>query len=328
VSGAVLLGERDQIYLSFDEAAVDAYDPALDADDSLLAEAPWVNPAAAPLSAGADADLRRRLERLAVVRFAAVHAAAPTTGIVPHPRDLRYKHPYMVGWDVYALQRALSEAGLRRWGTFTRTYGPGTRDEVKAFQRKRGLHVDGVYGPATHRKLAPFYDAHGIKLLSQVRVRTVLQKRQAEIAAAAINAYNRRAVWHYTQGPARMWIVRHHIRTVQALAAAAAIYEDCSSTVTGVYYLAELEDPNNLGYNGQGFTGTLAAHGILIPSAGAPIGAYHLYGHGYPWKHTTLRVTTAGRVLSMGTEAGPLLLDAHYRTDLYQTRIGRQLLSK
>lgn len=325
MSRGVLLGDREAIYLDFDEAPVDEWDPAGDSDDSLLLDAPWANPAASPLSPKAAKALRATLERLTVVRFSVVPPNAGNA-IVPHPRDLRLKHPYMVGWDVYALQRALSEAGLRRWGTFTRTYGAGTRDEVKAFQKKRGLHQDGVYGAATHKALAPFYDAYGIRLISKVKARTAKQIAQAELVAAAINAYNQRAWWHYTQGPARMWIVRHRIHTAAQLLAHVDIYEDCSSTVTGLYYIAELPDPNDLGYNGQGFTGTLAAHGVHINTAGAPIGAYHLYGPGYPYKHTTLRVTIAGRVLSMGTEAGPLLLDAHYRGDLNQTRIGAKLL--
>ena len=44
----------------------------------------------------------------------------------------------------------------------------------------------------------------------------------------------------------------------------APIDNDCSGTFTLCYYLAGAPDPNGLNYDGQGYTGTLVAHGQQI----------------------------------------------------------------
>jgi Putative peptidoglycan binding domain len=55
------------------------------------------------------------------------------------------------GSDVMRLQEALNRAGASL--TIDRTYGRGTRAAVEAYQRARGLKVDGVAGPATLQAL-------------------------------------------------------------------------------------------------------------------------------------------------------------------------------
>lgn len=56
--------------------------------------------------------------------------------------------PYMSGDDVMAVQEALTEAGFDP-GEIDGDYGPLTEEAVRAFQRDRGLKVDGVVGPIT-----------------------------------------------------------------------------------------------------------------------------------------------------------------------------------
>ena len=46
----------------------------------------------------------------------------------------------------------------------------------RTFQQHNHLHVDGVYGPATHRKLEPFFDAYGQQLYNKYVVDTPLTK--------------------------------------------------------------------------------------------------------------------------------------------------------
>ncbi len=65
------------------------------------------------------------------------------------------------GWPVYALQRAV---GVK---PASGVFGPVTLKKVKAFQKKYGLAVDGVAGPATQQKIlelagAKADQAHGL----------------------------------------------------------------------------------------------------------------------------------------------------------------------
>ena len=41
-------------------------------------------------------------------------------------------------------------------------------------------------------------------------------------------------------------------------------YEDCSSFATWCYWTADAPDPNGLGYNGSGYTGTQVQHGHQV----------------------------------------------------------------
>lgn len=61
---------------------------------------------------------------------------------------LRLSSPPVTGPDVRFVQRSLRTLGLpvRPDGV----YGPNTAASVKWFQRKHGLHADGIVGPETH----------------------------------------------------------------------------------------------------------------------------------------------------------------------------------
>lgn len=67
------------------------------------------------------------------------------------PRLLRLRKPPMRGDDVRALQKALAALGvsIRTDGIF----GAQTESAVKRFQKKNGLTVDGIIGPATRAAL-------------------------------------------------------------------------------------------------------------------------------------------------------------------------------
>lgn len=325
-----IVGDReDGIYVSFDEAPLDDVDHELEGSDAVLQDAPWANPDAPPLSPAAERDLKTLLTpRLSVDAMAAV-ARTAKAAVVPHPRDLRFRRPYMAGRDVLALQRALARAGVRPWASrahpFTGTFGAGTRDQVKAFQRRRGLSADGVYGVATHRKLGAFFDTYGIWLLNGYRIVSPAERAQARLVTAAMAAYNDRAFIGYTQGPGRMYLVRHRVNDPSWLFRHVYFAEDCSSTATWLAYAARVDDPNGLGYNGQGFTGTQAANGHRVFSSTAPVGSFNFYGGGPPYSHVTVRVSPGGRCLSHGSSPGPLLVALNYRPDLRQARVYRGL---
>jgi hypothetical protein len=125
---------------------------------------------------------------------------------------------------------------------------------------------------------------------------------------------------HYTQGGARMTIVRDRL---QLPPLARAISEDCSSSTTGLYWLAKLPDPNGLGYSGQGYTGTEAEHGRVVWRLGDSLallkpGDLIFYGR-FPHSHVTMYLGN-GRVFSHGSEGGPYDLPALYRGDAVYAR--------
>lgn len=68
------------------------------------------------------------------------------------PRTLRLSDPMLRGSDVERLQIKLRDFGFNV-GTPDGVFGPRTRDGVRAFQREKGLSVDGIAGPQTFSAL-------------------------------------------------------------------------------------------------------------------------------------------------------------------------------
>lgn len=300
------------VYHSFADVTLDADAPQPDGDDARLACAPWANPGAPPRFRS-DADVAALKEMRPSLSLTPLEASRR---VVPHPRDLRRG---MRGLDVLALQRALGTTPFRRWGGNTGLFGAPLEKQVKLLQEAHRLDADGVYGPRTHTVLAPSYDAYGIRLLNLVHVRTPAQVRLATLLTAAMILYNRRSVVHYTQGSTRMQIVRRRLK-LRDLQTVASLWEDCSSSTTGIYYVAGLQDPNGLGYNGFGFTGTQVVHGVEHAASSAPRGALIFYGRSFPYHHVTMAVG-GGLVFSHGSEFGPRLSRWNYRGDVARCRV-------
>lgn len=82
---------------------------------------------------------------------------------------------------------------------------------------------------------------------------------------------------------------------------------DCSGFVTLCYYLAGAPDPNGLGYNGQGWTGTLLRH--LAPTVYLRPGDIVVWGAD-PGHHCALVLEDGDDPLmcSHGREQGPLAI--------------------
>lgn len=104
---------------------------------------------------------------------------------------------------------------------------------------------------------------------------------------------------------------------------------DCSENATASFFWVRhklgipVEDPNGLGFNGYGYTGTLLAANVArkIPLDRVFfVGDLAIYGHG----STTTHVVTCrkgGRAVdaiwtSNGSQAGPYPVRLHYRSDL------------
>jgi peptidoglycan hydrolase-like protein with peptidoglycan-binding domain len=86
---------------------------------------------------------------------------------VPFKRVL---HQGMRGRDVKAVKIGLRRIGYGGGLTQSRVFGPRMGVQLKAFQQHMGLHPDGIYGPATHAKLAPHFSAWARQLYSSQHV--------------------------------------------------------------------------------------------------------------------------------------------------------------
>lgn len=298
---------EDDVYTSIIDVPEDIYDPVNypDGDDSILKNyelqlgVPQSDmERAAQAQRNAEANLRLMLNKKI---------------IVPLPRTLYYKTMMMHGDDVLACQRALAAAGVRKWGNFTRFFGQGTKKNVMEFQEKNHMKRDGIYDLDVHKKLARFYDPYGTFLMNKSN-KLYNTSPRAVIVSYATFGYNNRYNIHYTQGPARMYGVRHKIRPPKI-----PYYEDCSSFSTWCYWGAGVSDPNGLGYNGWGYTGTLAQHGSRTTNPQP--GDLAFYGR-YPYTHVVVYIGN-GRCISHGSERGPVLSNVYYRSDFshYRTYI-------
>ena len=237
------------------------------------------------------------------------------------------------GEPVKLMKRALREAGLLAYkGKPSGFFGPfavralvklGAADRLPPKNPggawRRGLRkfkTGGIYGPNAHRKLAPHYDAYGASRLRAIaRARQVASVQAAGIAAMNLVINNRGSI-HYTQSPRRMSGVRG-----QLVPPRYGSWEDCSSETTWICYVmhraaqrfgGSFPDPNNLGYNGQGYTGTQINHGVPVNPFAGPVARTMVF-YGYPIGHVGQKVSM-NRIMSMGSEAGPLNVLVGYRT--------------
>lgn len=215
------------------------------------------------------------------------------------------------GRDVRALKRALRAAGYLPRGRVTAVFDAETDAAVRAFQRDKGLEVDGEVGRFTFAALLPFYDWFGRWLVSRVKPDEPRGKRHRIVATAFVGYRNREAL-HYTQDVRRMQGVRDRIRPPRHPG-----WEDCSSFATWCYWAAGAPDPNGHGYDGIGYTGTQVENGRQTNSPRP--GDLVFYGGGAIPSHVAVYVGN-GRVVSHGSEPGPYLLRIDYRSDRAQVR--------
>jgi peptidoglycan hydrolase-like protein with peptidoglycan-binding domain len=217
------------------------------------------------------------------------------------------------GRDVRALRRVLRRLGhldIPR-GEVGPEFDAATDAAVRAYQREKGLEVDGQVGPITFRSLLPNYTRLERWLVSQVDPKKIRGTRH-KIVATAFVGYNHKEALHYTQDTRRMEGVREGIKPPRHPG-----WEDCSSFATWCYWAAGAPDPNGLGYNGFGYTGTQVQCGKTTnnPRPGDLV----FYGGGSVPSHVAVYVGN-GRVVSHGSEPGPYLLAIDYRGDRSQVR--------
>jgi cell wall-associated NlpC family hydrolase len=84
---------------------------------------------------------------------------------------------------------------------------------------------------------------------------------------------------------------------------------DCSALATWAYYASGLRDPNGLGFNGYGYTGTMQSHGVRVPLSKAKPGDCVFYSNP---DHVAIYVGN-GRVVGFGHQGGPDNDPVNYR---------------
>lgn len=219
------------------------------------------------------------------------------------PRLLTYG---CAGPDVTAVQRALKNMEFRKYDSFG-FYGTGTVSQVKACQKAKGIPQSGVVGPATLDAIDEFMDLYGRSLMAAANEKYHPTTRK-KIADAAYYAYRMRDSIGYAQ-----------VRPMVDMAPPPNVPNlmDCSWFATWCYKSGGAPDPNGLGYNGLGYTGTLVNRGIRTISP--QIGDLAFYGWASIPSHVAVCVGN-NMVVSHGSQPGPLLLPLHYRSDFTQVR--------
>lgn len=224
---------------------------------------------------------------------------------VPLARHLEYG---LKGKDVTAVQLALRNAKFRHDAP-TGKYGVKTKHEVGEFKKHHGIVQEVGYDDKTHRALWDDFGPVARELYEDVYDRIHTLPLRQKIVEAAIVGYNNRAVMHYTQDSRR--------GTDMAPPPNVPNYTDCSGFATWCYKSAGANDPNGLGYDPIGYTGTMIEHGKVVPLSSLSKADLVFYGH--PVSHVAVYVGS-GRVISFGSEPGPLLLPTGYRPDVNHAR--------
>lgn len=216
---------------------------------------------------------------------------------------------------------AVTLGGIAVVGAALTSYASGKSLAEAAFDQiskfgKAGLPASGETATDRFNKLA---DSGGIaasvgnSVAGNVGVSAGTGGGKAAAAGIASAQVARPAIWEYKQ-----------VRPIPKDITASHIITDCSGFVTMCYHAAGLPDPNGRNYDGQGYTGTLWAHGTKTetPQVG------DLVFYGVPWlaggaAHVAIIVSKT-ECVGFGSNPGPRRNPINYRPVVgYRTYPGR-----
>jgi cell wall-associated NlpC family hydrolase len=203
---------------------------------------------------------------------------------------------------------------------FTPFFGGELEQAVKAFQRQKGLKVDGIIGTATHEALERSHVANKPKLWAFDSVAINLAdnfcgeytKQSVREAIVAAGFY-----WY----DYRMRIAYRQIRPYPKIKPPTVpTWFDCSSYYTVCCYAGGAPDPNGRNYDGQGYTGTLISNGHRVGSVNdLEPGDAVFYGNSDGWGPAFSRGDPTHIAMYVGTVNGThsVLSMGHYPMGLY-----------
>jgi hypothetical protein len=228
--------------------------------------------------------------------------AAPTI------RTLQLTNPYMAGDDVKAAQALLAKNPFGRFnpGSIDGQYGPSSANATKQAKWALGFpdkQCDTVLGTklvALLRGEAP--------LPADYQARRDKRGRALAEAGSVRDRIVEFARWGVANEPQ---IHYQQLRPMDGVKQPRKLplQTDCSGFVTLCYAWAGGPDPNGLGFNGQGYTGTMLQRCAHIAQSAAKNGDLVIWGP--PPGHHVAMVMEAGPdplLVSHGQEKGPVAI--------------------
>jgi uncharacterized protein YfaT (DUF1175 family) len=168
--------------------------------------------------------------------------------------------------------------------------------------------VDGQYGQTTHKKMLPFFDAWGAKLMQEYTPKAGPSGKRAKVVSAAMFAYAH-APRHYTQD---MFGRAPYLRRITPPNMWSS--SDCSGFALWCLWLADVKDCGPY----DGWTGSMQEHGKVVSRGHAQPGDMAFYVN-----HVAVIVHVKDgdiKIVSMGHDGGPFYVSLDYRSDLQEIR--------
>ena len=233
------------------------------------------------------------------------------------------------GTPLTLVQRALRRNGhtdVKAKGFF----GSNTRRAIQDIQRKTELQPTGNIGVRVWAVLDRQFlnddesrrinDFVATKREEQAKAAAAVRRKAAVeqiVRAAQVMIDNRDQIHYAGPGSAPRIIVKRMQGVRQGLHLPQfPKFEDCSSSVTWLYFQAGAPDPNGRRYDGQGFTGTLVRRGKSISLSDAAPGDLVFYGDSSRRSHVVCVMAGSGaaaRAFSHGSEESPSYVNIGYR---------------
>jgi hypothetical protein len=217
-------------------------------------------------------------------------------------RTLHLTNPLLKGPDVEALQTLLAPYHP---GEVDGEFGPATAAAVKRAKWTLGYadgHCDGSAGDLLLGYL------QGTPVPADFQARAKARQHDAAKALTLREQIVANARWGIANEPQ---IHYEQLRPMDGLdpARRLPLHTDCSGFSTLCYAWAGAPDPNGLGFNGQGYTGTMLQHMQRIPSSAVQPGDLVVWGPS-PGHHVALVLEIGPDPLlcSHGQEKGPFAI--------------------
>lgn len=209
----------------------------------------------------------------------------------------------------------ITDPGLDKTPTFTGHVPPDGDNRIHApagAAAERPDRLDHI--------VSEFEDAQAYRSPFGLSYNDRLEMRRCILRAANVGLEHAPEV-HYTEGALRWWGITHDARSAKDQYPE---YADCSAFATWTAWDASRWKHLTDIYNGAawtgGYTGTLCAHGVRVDESTLLSADLVFYGGSLSVPEHVAVYIGAGRVISHGSEAGPLLLGIDYRPDRIQER--------
>lgn len=199
---------------------------------------------------------------------------SPTLQGPPQVPFCREIHIGTVGADVVGHKRATSRWNPHAypWGDFTETAGHIWMNAVLNFKEQHGLGDHPLLGINTHKALEHAVTHHG-----PIPAQPAFDKKAISLITAFCHDFGMTHEERVRQaGVAALWYWYGHRYSIPYRQRRPIDHKpppfiptsgtDCSGLVTAAYEAGGGSDPNNLNFNGEGYTGSLIAHGTRVYS--------------------------------------------------------------